>query len=161
MMMLLFKVNSGRYGLDVADVVELVPYVSMQSLPKAPEYIPGLMNYRGKIVPVVDLAMLINNSPVRQLMSSRIILIKPVKSNRRYVGLLAENVTEIIRVTEDDFTDTGIDPESSAFVEKVVMHPDGLIQYVDISKLLPSEVSAMLQKQVADDVSDDGHPYVI
>lgn len=152
-MMLLFKIDDERYGLDVADVVELVPYVSLQSLPKAPDYIPGLMNYRGKIVPVVDLAMLISDKPVKQLMSSRIILIKPIKTENRYIGLLAENVTETIKVSEDAFTDTGIDPDASAFVDKVVMHPDGLIQYVDVSKLLPNEVSAMLQKQVAENVA--------
>ncbi|ALP52609.1 hypothetical protein Tel_05295 [Candidatus Tenderia electrophaga] len=145
MMMLLFKINGERYGLDVADVVELVPYVVLQSLPKSPAYIAGLMNFRGRIVPVVDLSILLCDKPVKHLMSSRIILIQPVKSEPRLVGLLAENVTETVKVSEDIFTDTGIQPETSAFVDKVVMHPAGVIQFVSPTKLLPKEVRVMLR----------------
>ena len=150
MMMLLFRINDQRYGLDVADVVELVPYVTLQRLPKAPEYIAGLMNYRGHIVPVVDLAMLTREKPTRHLMSSRIILIRPVKSEKRFVGLLAENVTEARRISEDIFTDTGINSDTNTFVDKVAMHSTGMIQLVNLSKLLPIEVRVMLQERVRD-----------
>ena len=150
MMLLLFRINDQRYGLDVADVVELVPFVTLQKLPKAPDYIAGLMNYRGNIVPVVDLAMLTRDKPTRHLMSSRIILIQPVKSEKRFVGLLAENVTEAKRISEEIFTDTGINADTNAFVDKVAMHPTGMIQLVNIAKLLPIEVRVMLQERTRD-----------
>ncbi len=150
MMMLLFRVNDECYGLNVADVVELVPFVTLQKLPKAPEYISGLMNYRGSIVPVVDLAMLTCDRPTRHMMSSRIILIQPVKSEKRFVGLLAENVTEARRVSEEIFTETGINADNNAFVDKVAMHPNGMIQLVNIAKLLPIEVRVMLQERARD-----------
>lgn len=161
MMLLLFKINNERYGLDVADVVELVPYVKLQNLPKAPVYIAGLMNYRGNIVPVVDLAMLMCDRPVRRLMSSRIIIIRSAKSEKRYVGLLAENVTETIKISPETFTDTGIDPDASAFVDKVAMRPEGMIHLVNITKLLPSEVGSMLYNQMEDIAAEKENSDVI
>ncbi len=160
-MLLLFKINGERYGLDVADVVELMPYVVLQKLPKSPAYIAGLMNLRGRIVPVVDLSILLCDRPVKRLMSSRIILIRPVKSETRLVGLLAENVTETIKVPEDIFTDTGIQPETSTFVDKVAMHPTGVIQVVAPSKLLPNEVKTMLRGEEGAAVGDGGGGDVI
>lgn len=159
MMLLLFRIDDERYGIDVAEVVELVPYVNLQKLPKAPTYIAGLMNFRGAIVPVVDLVMLLCDRPVRRLMSSRIILIRPTASEQRLVGLLAEHVTETIKVSGDTFTDTGIVPEASAFVDRVVMHADGLIQLVAPAKLLPAEVKGMLNEEVraAEGRQGDGH----
>jgi len=156
MMILLFKINDGRYGLDVADVVELVPYVTLQKLPKSQEYIAGLLNFRGRIVPVVDLSILLCDVPVKHLMSSRIILVKPVSSEDRLVGLLAENVTETIKVSEDTFTDTGIQPETSAFVDKVIMRPDGVIQFVSPLKLLPNEVKVMMRAETAAGMMESG-----
>lgn len=161
MMLLLFKINGERYGLEVADVVELVPYVTLQRLPKSPAYIAGLMNLRGKIVPVVDLSILLCDRPVKRLMSSRIILIRPVKSGTRLVGLLAENVTATIKVPEELFTDTGIQPETSTFVDKVAMHPAGVIQVVAPPKLLPNEVKVMLRGEDGAAVNDGGGSDVV
>ena len=161
MMMLLFKIDNERYGLSVADVVELVPYVSLQNLPKAPNYIAGLMNYRGNIVPVVDLSILICERPVKNMMSSRIMLIKPIKTEKRYIGLLAEHVTETIKIDEATFTDTGISSDTSAFVDKIAMDEAGMIQVVNVAKLLPSDVNIMLQETIAEKASNDGEPDVI
>jgi len=158
MMMLLFKVDGARYSLSVADVVELVPYVSLQSLPKAPDYIAGLMNYRGNIVPVVDLSTLICERPVKRLMSSRIILIRPVKEEKRYIGLLAENVTEAVKIDATTFVDTGVSADTSAFVDKIAMDGAGMIQVVNVSKLLPDDVKIMLQEKIANNASADGEP---
>jgi len=161
MMMLLFKIDSERYSLSVADVVELVPYVSLQNLPKAPEYIAGLMNYRGNIVPVVDLSILICDRPVKHLMSSRIILIKPAKEENRFIGLLAENVTEAIKIDEATFTDTGVSSDAGAFVDKIAMDESGMIQVVNVSKLLPDDVKIMLQDNIASKTSTEGQSDVV
>lgn len=160
-MMLLFNIDSERYGLSVADVVELVPYVTLQTLPKVPQYIVGLMNYRGNIVPVVDLSTLICDRPVKHLMSSRIVLIKPVKDENRYIGMLAENVTEAIKIDEATFTDTGVSSDTNAFVDKIAMDEAGMIQVVNVSKLLPDDVTVMLQENIAHTASAEGSSDVV
>jgi len=150
MMMLLFNVDCERFAMDVADVVELVPCVTLQHLPKAPDYISGLMNYRGNIVPVVDLGMLVGEGPVRVLMSSRIILTKPVKTENRYIGLLAEKVTETKRISPEEFTGTGVKADACAFVDKIVMDSAGMIQVINLQKLLPDDVNIMLNEKAGE-----------
>ena len=145
MMVLLFKVDDKRYGMDVANVVELVPYMKLQQLPKAPDFIAGLLNYRGRIVPVVDLSFLLVNRPSQQLLSSRIILIRPsLEEKDRFIGLLAEQVTEASKIPDEDFTDTGLEGDESSFVDKVTLRSDGLIQHINLDLLLPSEAKEML-----------------
>jgi len=151
MMVLLFKVDNDCYGMDVASVVELVPYMVLQKLPKAPEFIAGLLNYRGSIVPVVDLTMLLVNRPTRQLLSSRIILTRPtISGGARFVGLLAEQVTEASKIPDDEFSDTGLKGDQSIFVDKLAVRPEGLVQHINVDLLLPTEVKEMLRVYPAD-----------
>lgn len=75
MLMLLFYIGDDRYALEGSRVVEVVPRVALKTLHHAPEYIPGLFNYRSRFVPVIDLCHLIQGTPCRPLLSSRIILV--------------------------------------------------------------------------------------
>ena len=146
MMVLLFKINDDRYGIDVANVVEVMPNVPLQKIPRAPEYFSGLLNYRGKILPVIDLSLLVGDKPVGPFLSSRIILVRSCSSSDcdRYVGLLAEHVTEAQKFTDDMFNSTGIDGGGSAFIDKVALDKGEMIQHIDIEKLLPDEMKSML-----------------
>ncbi len=157
MMVLLFNVDDERYGMDVADVVELVPYMVLQKLPKAPGFVAGLLNYRGHIVPIIDLSILLANRSSRQLLSSRIILIRPaISGNKRFVGLLAEQVTETSKIPDDDFSDTGLKGDKFSFVDKVAVRGDCLVQHIDVNLLLPPEVKEILLGYSADQVDETG-----
>jgi chemotaxis-related protein WspB len=161
MMMLLFRIDDDRYGVDIADIVELLPQVPLQKLPKAPGYLSGLLNYRGKIIPVIDLPMLIAGRPVKPLLSSRIILIKPDKNDERCFGLLSESVTETVKIADEDFTTTGIDDDTNTFVDKVAMDEHGMIQLVNLTKLLPNEVKKMMQDDEGQEHYREGGPDVV
>jgi len=76
MLMLLFYVGDDRYALDSKRVVEVVPTVALKKLHSAPEYIPGLFNYRGHLVPVIDLCQMIQRRQARAYSIARIVLVK-------------------------------------------------------------------------------------
>ena len=59
MLMLLFDVWDDRYATDSRRVVEVVPTLTLKKLHSAPEYLPGLFNYRGHLVPAIDLSQMI------------------------------------------------------------------------------------------------------
>ncbi len=59
MVALLFEVDGQRYGLDVTQVLKVLPYVRLRRLPHVPEYVAGVFRYRGAMVPVIDLSQLI------------------------------------------------------------------------------------------------------
>lgn len=142
-MVLLFKVRDDRFGLNVVNIVEVIPSVPLQKIPKAPSYMAGLLNYRGGVVPVVDLGYLIDEHPVKSCLSSRIVMVST--SNNGRVGLLAESVTETTKINDEEFTDTRIDSEFGWLVDKVVVDADGMIQHINPDVVIPEELGKLLE----------------
>ena len=58
MLLLTLKAGANRYAIDVARVIELVPRVELRAIPHAPPFLAGLLGYRGKVIPVIDLGLL-------------------------------------------------------------------------------------------------------
>jgi chemotaxis-related protein WspB len=146
MLFLLFQIGKERYCLDVSRVVEVVPMVRFESIPHAPPYVAGLFNYRGAVVPVIDLAALLRDEPCRPLLSTRIILVDYAGSHRERhtLGLLAERVTETVSCREEEFRPSGIEVEGSRFLGDVIFTDDGMIQRVEVVMMLPESVQAYL-----------------
>lgn len=155
MMLLMFKVNDNRYGIDVVKVVEVVPCVALQKLPQSPANIAGLLNYRGSVIPVIDSSRLLGDRDVRPCLSSRIIMVRSEKMKASCIGLLAEHVTETLKIDNDKFTDTSIGEGSGALVDKVVLDEAGMIQHINTSLLVQDELRAFM-KSVAADVEMSG-----
>ena len=74
-MLLTFTAGPNRYAIDVARIVEIVPRVELRPIPHAPAFLAGLLGYRGKVVPVIDLGLLLDAAPCRDRLSTRIILV--------------------------------------------------------------------------------------
>jgi chemotaxis-related protein WspB len=146
MLFLLFQIGKERYCLEASRVVEVAPLVRFKSVPHAPSYVAGLFNYRGTIVPVIDLAALLNDEPCRPLLSTRIILMDYAGSGQEHhtLGLLAERVTETISCREDEFKPSGIEVEGSRFLGDVIFTDDGMVQKIEVEKVLPESVQAYL-----------------
>ncbi len=75
MLLLTFRAAENLYAIDVARVVEVVPRINLRRLPHAPDYLAGVFDYRGKVVPVVDLGILLGSESCRDQLSTRIILV--------------------------------------------------------------------------------------
>lgn len=75
MLVLQFRVGGDYYGLEGRTIIEVAPLVTLRSIPHAAAYVAGLFNYRGRLVPVIDLSALLIAVPSRPLMSTRIVLV--------------------------------------------------------------------------------------
>ncbi len=75
MLLLTFQAADNLYAIDVARVVEVVPRIQLRRLPHAPNFLAGVFDYRGKVVPVVDLGILLGSENCRDRLSTRIILV--------------------------------------------------------------------------------------
>jgi len=146
MLLLQFQAGNDRYGLDVAEVIEVVPRVLFREIPHADPSVAGLINYRGTPVPVIDLTSLLTGTPSRPFFSTRIILVDyPGRDGARGIlGLMAERVTETVSCTEADFQPTGIAVNGAPYLGEICLHPDGAIQRVETAKLLTPELREAL-----------------
>jgi chemotaxis-related protein WspB len=110
MLNLILQIGDTRYALDARQVVEVLPLVQVRPSPAAPPGVAGLMNYRGELVPVIDLSQLCCGRPARRLLSTRLLLVRsPSPADVRpatsisWIGLIAERATETRRFSADAF----------------------------------------------------------
>jgi chemotaxis-related protein WspB len=141
MLMLLFYVGNDLYALDSSQVVEVIPKVLLRKIHHAPEYIAGLFNYRGSIVPVIDLCHLIQGNPSRSHLSTRIIMVNYVgrDQNKHCLGLMAEKITETLNKPDKELVDSGIQMDEAPYLGEMIMDEKGLIQRIRLESLLSEQ----------------------
>jgi chemotaxis-related protein WspB len=138
MLLLVFRVAGETYAVEARRVVEVVPRVELRGLPHAPEALAGLFVYRGEMVPVFDLGVLLDDGPSRPLLSTRIILVdaRPpsgVPAATR-VGLIAEHVSEVCRVGDDRATSLPASFDPNPYIGPIISTPSGLIPLVAVDR---------------------------
>src|SRR2546428_13186312 len=102
---LLFQLGNDRYVLDVGQVAEVLPLVSLKQIPQAPSAVAGIFDFRGDPVPGVDLSQMAMERPAQRRLRTRIILAHFPDGNgeKHLLGLVVEKVTETIRAEPADF----------------------------------------------------------
>ena len=162
MMILLFSVSGGKYGINVRDVTEVLPSVALKHFHNVPEYVAGLLNSHGQAVPVIDLTLLMTAQASRNRISSRIVLIDyhHEDETRHLLGLLIEKITETLRIPDNAFTHSGVITNESPFLGDIAIHNEAMIQVINIRKILPESVKSLLfsdnkEKRAVDDGAED------
>jgi purine-binding chemotaxis protein CheW len=92
-----FKLGSEEFALDILLVQEINRRVEITKVPKTPEFVEGVINLRGKIVPVLDLRKRFGLAGREFTAQSRIIV---VNIDKRVLGLMVDSVSEVLRIPE-------------------------------------------------------------
>jgi chemotaxis-related protein WspB len=152
MLLLTFRIREELYALDASRVIEVIPRVVPRAVPHAPSYLVGVFNYRGIIVPAVDLGILLNAGPCRSRLSTRIIIAGDAASPERLVGLIAESVNDVCPLASHAATFPPIRRPDAPYLDSVVQVGEDLVQTILIERLLPEalrEALANLETDVA------------
>ncbi|MBP0002070.1 MAG: chemotaxis protein CheW [Cyanobacteria bacterium SID2] len=138
MLFLIFYAGDDRYAIESSRVVEIVPRVILRKLHHAPDYVAGVFNYRGTIVPVIDLCHLIQNTPSRPYLSTRIVMVNYRGKNNidRLLGLMAERVTETLNQLDTKVTSSGMKVDTSPYLGDMILDRSGTIQCIRLDYLL-------------------------
>jgi chemotaxis-related protein WspB len=145
MLLLKFKIGAEAYVLDALQIAEVLPLVSIRRIAQAAACVAGLINYRGRPVPVIDLSELMLGKPAQRQISTRLIL---VRYGEHLLGLIAEHATETLRREAADFVDSGIASDGAPYLGPVTLDAGRLLQWIEVRKLLPASVSSVLFRQV-------------
>lgn len=148
MLFLLFQPGRDRYALDAGQIAEVLPLVDIKPLPRAPEGVAGVFDYRGTPVPVIDLSQLMLGRPAAKHLSTRIVLARYPDAGgvMRLLGLLAEQATQTVRRDPGDFLASGVSHDAAPYLGPVASDERGLIQWIEVHKLLPAAVREALFK---------------
>lgn len=146
MLFLQFQLNEDRYAIDCAQILEVLPLLELKQLPQSPAGVAGAFNYRGTPVPVLDLSALAVGRASRALMSTRTLIVKhpDAQGQLHPLGLIVEKATQTLRLEPHDFGDAGVDTSHAPYLGPVHADEHGLIQWVEVKRLLPPAISDLL-----------------
>ncbi|WP_375172860.1 chemotaxis protein CheW [Pseudooceanicola sp.] len=134
--LLTFRVAEQEYSLDIMSVREIRGWTRTTPMPHAPDYMRGVINLRGTVLPVMDLARRLN-LPSRETTDRNVIIV--VVINNTLTGLLVDAVSDIVAMTEDDLQpppDLSSDPQM-AVVRALTVIEDRMIRVLDLSAVVP------------------------
>lgn len=130
-----FELDNELYGADIENVGEILKMVRIMPLPNAAEFILGLINLRGDVVPVIDLRALFHLNKREFDEESRIII---VQGDEMRVGIVADQMWELLRLKADSFypppKDVGKIDE--AYFKAVSEVNDRMLIVLDVNKIL-------------------------
>ncbi|HYA88512.1 MAG TPA: chemotaxis protein CheW [Nitrospirota bacterium] len=133
-----FKLDGQKYAVDILKVQEINNMKEITSIPNAPAYLEGVINLRGKVIPVLNLRMKFGfeenaNSEIRK------IVIMDVRGV--IMGLIVDAVSDVLRISRDV-----VEPSppvssnvSSEFISGIAKLPEGLVILLDMDRLLDAE----------------------
>ena len=128
------QLGDERYGLDIGSVYEIIRFQQSTAVPASPGFVDGVINLRGRIVPVMDLASRFGMSRSATTMSTRIIV---AGTDGMRVGLVVDAVTEVLMLAEEAIEPT---PEVAAgfdatYIRGIAKLGDQLVILLDLSAL--------------------------
>ena len=135
----LFKVGDADYVVPASAVVQMDSFATATPVPGAPPYVIGLVQIRGRVIPVVDLRARFGLPPVARDLGSRIIV---VASKDRLVGLLADSAREVLQIDEATFEPPPdvIVEQSRGFVSAIAQAGKRIVMRLRFEAVITPEV---------------------
>ncbi len=149
MLRIVFKAGDTRYALDAADAIEIVPRVDFRPIPRAPDFIAGVFDFRGAIVPVIDLCARLANAPAARVLSTRVILVRYTdrRGAPQILGLMAEEVTQAERASPEAIRPPPVRSPEAPFLGP--LNAGDMLQYITTRDLLAPDIEALLFPEAA------------
>lgn len=138
-----FNIGSEEFGVDILKVQEINRMVEITKVPQAPTYVEGVINLRGKVIPIVDLRKRFNLDIKEYDKNTRIVV---VDISGNIMGMVVDSVSEVLRLPADTIEPppeiiTGINSE---YIKGVAKLEDRLLIFLDLSKVIDfTELAAM------------------
>jgi purine-binding chemotaxis protein CheW len=136
--LVVFDLAEEFYGVDIGDVREIIRMQGITRIPGAPNFVEGVINLRGKVVPVIDLRKRLNREAQAVTKESRIVVMHNISGSD--VGVIVDGVNEVLRIPLGS-----IEPPSSMITETESDYLRGiakleskLIILLDLNKALAS-----------------------
>ncbi len=138
--MLSIRLGGQEFAINIRAIREIRGWVPATHLPQAPSYILGMINLRGTVLVVIDLNQRLGLGGQEPNPASVIVV---VEANNRVVGLLVDEVCDIITVTDAMRQDTPSieNGASQEFIEGLVMIEERIISVIAIKAVVPHEAS--------------------
>jgi len=138
-----FNIGSEEFGVEILKVQEINRMVDITKVPQAPHYVEGVINLRGKVIPIIDLRKRFNLEIKEYDKNTRIVV---VDINGSIMGMIVDAVSEVLRLPADTIEPP---PElvtdiNSEYIKGVAKLQDRLLIFLDLSRVVQAEELAAL-----------------
>jgi purine-binding chemotaxis protein CheW len=96
---LTFTLGNETYGIEIKHVIEIIGIQPVTEVPELPEYIRGIINLRGKIIPVMDVRLRFKK-PFREYNDRTCVIVVDIKDIS--IGLIVDSVSEVISISDEE-----------------------------------------------------------
>ena len=150
---LTFKLDDEVFALDIGKVREVLDFTSITKVPRTPEFMRGVINLRGSVVPVVDLRLKFGMTKTEKTVNTCIIIVEvTVDDETTILGALADSVQEVL-----DLEPGQIEPApkigtrlNTEFIKGMGKRDSRFIIILDIDKVFSTDELAMVQQTQAE-----------
>jgi purine-binding chemotaxis protein CheW len=145
---LTFKLEDELFALDIEQVREVLDFTSITKVPQTPDYMRGVINLRGRVVPVVDLRLKFGKTMAEQTVNTCVIIVEVQMDGEKVVmGAMADAVQEVLDLEPDQ-----IEPPprlgtklNTEFIRGMGKHADQFIIILDIDRVFSCDEMALVQ----------------
>jgi purine-binding chemotaxis protein CheW len=142
---LLFKVGEAEYVLPASEVREMESFTGATRIPGALSHVAGLVQIRGKVIPVIDLRVRFGLTAIERTIDSRVIV---VSEGTRDIGLLADSAREVLKIDDGEFKPPPevVAEQAAGFVSSIAQAGKRLVMRLDTGRVIatsgiPEEIS--------------------
>ncbi len=148
--LVVFVLASEEFACNIADVREVLKMIRITPLPRSLDFVEGVINLRGEVIPVIDLRKRFNLPAVDRTEESRIII---VEVEERMVGLTVDSVSEVIRLSNQQIQEAPnqVAGEQTNLIMGVGKIDERMLIILNLERILTSEEQIAL-----DDLSRAG-----
>ena len=134
----LCKIADGEYVLPAADVLQMESFAGATHVPGAAAQVAGLVQIRGRVVPVLDLRMIFGFPKIEPTLNSRVVVLQ---QDGRTVGLLVDSAREVLKIPAADFQPPPpvVVQQTDGIVKAVAQTNNRLLMLIDASKVIGEE----------------------
>jgi purine-binding chemotaxis protein CheW len=134
----IFQLSNEYFGLNIAIVESIIKMQPITVIPHAPLFIKGVINLRGKVLPVIDLRKRFNMPPIESNKDSRIVVVA-LEGNE--VGMMVDGVSEVLTIDEEEVEPapcmvTSVD---SSFIIGIAKIEGRLVMLLDLGKVFTAQ----------------------
>ena len=147
---LTFELGGEEYGLEILKVKEIIGIMNITSVPQTPDYVKGVINLRGKVLPVIDLRLKFSMEPLEYSERTCIIMvdITGISGKKVMVGIVVDSVSEVLNIKGDEIEDTPSfgNRLNTEYIMGMAKVKGGVKILLDIDRVLNAEELNILDK---------------
>ena len=136
-----FSLGKEEYGIPISKVKEIIEILDITPVPKTAEFVKGVINLRGKILPVIDLRQRFHMEAREYDKTTCILVVETLQgSTQRFLGIIVDSVSEVITLEDSQIGDAPVYNEvKNKYISNVAKIKDRVIILLDINDIFTSE----------------------